>query len=125
MDYVASMFQSGQGTDGFQFCPIPCQHTIQQEELILIPSEDANVVSKRSAYSRRRRKAAKAFGVNDVDIGKPNDNNKNKNMIHRDIERQRRQEMTTLYATLRSLIPFEYLKVSSSSLLHMKIQVAS
>ncbi|WRX17670.1 Myc-type [Theobroma cacao] len=117
MDYVNSMFRSDQMADKFQFFPIPCRHTIQQDELILIPSEEANDLSNWGDYSQRRRKAARAFLVNDVD-GKSIDNKKKK-IIHRDIERQRRQEMATLYRALRLQLPLEYLKGKRSISDHM------
>ncbi|OMO89694.1 hypothetical protein CCACVL1_07698 [Corchorus capsularis] len=78
----------------------------------------SNISHIRNDSRQLRRKAAIAFGVNDIDDGKLN-NNKRKKIIHRDIERQRRQEMAKLYETLRSLLPVEYLKGKRSLPDHM------
>ncbi|KAF8379362.1 hypothetical protein HHK36_028796 [Tetracentron sinense] len=98
------MFSLHQSNELFQISSNPSQqHTIPQDMILVAPLE-GNGLNAKLHKSRRRKSLATPDNIDD------GSNHKKKKMIHRDVERKRRQEMATLFGSLRSLVPLEYLK---------------
>lgn len=85
------------------------QHKISQDLIMGQASLDgSDFNTSKSMGKGLRRKLCDNLDKNFVNC---NDNKKQK-MMHREIERQRRQEMATLYVALRSFLPLEFIKVN-------------
>lgn len=105
MDLVPSMFMADSiNEDEFLF----------SDSFLLssfIPYQNQNhdacnpITDKNGSSNKRRSLSAR-------EANKTNDDRESKKMKHRDIERQRRQEVSSLFKSLRSLLPFQYIQVS-------------
>lgn len=115
LSFESTMFPLQRGNElVIQFSNSPhhhLQHKMSQD-LILddYASLDVNDSNQKFSTSSISQPTKKLFyGANKKNHDYSNEHKKK--MIHKEIERQRRQEMATFYASLRSLLPLEFIKV--------------
>lgn len=76
----------------------------------MLDAEVRNTTPPKDMEKNPRRKVIVVASGKNVE----NTNGSNKKIIHRDMERRRRQEMGNLSASLRSMLPLEYVKVKAT-----------
>lgn len=113
------MFPSHQGGElCFKISSSPHQQDNIPQDLILA-HQYAEIHGSDITNSMEKGRRRNIISMDNNEVARDNNNNSKKKMMHRDIERQRRQEMTTLYASLRALLPLEFIKGKRSISDHM------
>lgn len=92
------------------------QDKIPQDLISGHASEASSIITNDMGKSRRGQSSSMETDKIPSDNYNSNNSNynNNKKLMHRDVERQRRQEMATLYASLRALLPLEFIKVTNT-----------
>ncbi|XAR70369.1 hypothetical protein NMG60_11027205 [Bertholletia excelsa] len=102
MDFVRSLLPFDQFDNLIQFSSVTSQErTIRQNDILHIPFPR----SGEPLYSPRQK-----LSVASEDVDDDPSEYKRKKILHKEVERRRRQEMAALYKSLRSLLPPHHLK---------------
>lgn len=107
MDHIVQRFQVDPTNEQLESSSNPCQQQETRRDQS-IPTQDGSDLISKLNFGRRHKSAIPIDGIDPEDASA---SRKKQKIIQRDIERQRRREMANLYASLRSLLPFEYIKV--------------
>ncbi|EFH64248.1 hypothetical protein ARALYDRAFT_475056, partial [Arabidopsis lyrata subsp. lyrata] len=114
MDFVHSMFMPDSTyEDGLLF----------SDSFLLSPfisyqnNDVCNPITNKIGGSNKKRSLCDTYGANEAN--KNDDDRESKKVKHRDIERQRRQEVSSLFKSLRTLLPFQYIQGKRSTSDHI------
>ncbi|XP_010418297.1 PREDICTED: transcription factor bHLH125 [Camelina sativa] len=115
MDFVPSMFMlDSTYEDGLLFSDSFLLSSFVSNQNHDVCDQIANKIGG----SKKKRSLCDTYGVSEADKN-DDDDRESKKMKHRDIERQRRQEVSSLFKSLRSLLPFQYIQGKRSTSDHI------